>query len=114
MQLTKKSTQTIHALYEIEHQKIKQETAFAHQQEELQLKIKELIEENKVLLEQQVSKPSEPELSLKSELEKERLLNQALQRENQDLKRILMIPKDMPNNWTELLNIFMKDRKKPT
>lgn len=49
----KKSAQAIHALYENEHQKIKQETTLAHQLRQLQSRIQELTEENAALLEQQ-------------------------------------------------------------
>lgn len=49
----KKSAQAIHALYENEHQKIKQETTLALQLRQLQAQIQDLTEENSSLLEQQ-------------------------------------------------------------
>lgn len=49
----KKSAQAIHAFYENEHQKIKQETTLAHQLRQLQAHVHELTEENAALVEQQ-------------------------------------------------------------
>lgn len=49
----KKSAQAIHAFYENEHQKIKQETTLALQLRQMQTNVLELTEENAALLEQQ-------------------------------------------------------------
>ena len=100
----KKSAQAIHALYENEHQKIKQETTLAHQLRQLQANVQELSEENSALLEQQKTlreryeqvkfehsykKSNEHKLSLESQLEQERKSNQALRAENQELVKNL-------------------------
>lgn len=49
----KKSAQAVHALYENEHQKVKQETSLAQQLAQSQNRIQELSEENSALLDQQ-------------------------------------------------------------
>lgn len=87
----KKSTQAIHALYENEHQKIKQEAALAHQLRQLQERVQELTEENTALRGRQKFQNSEHQLSLESQLKQEQNASQSLREKNQELSKSLSI-----------------------
>lgn len=84
----KKSAQAIHALYENEHQKIKQETLLAHQLRQFQASVEELKEENRALLEQQKllrERHDQSESKLKKNLEQLQLAQSRFQECSQDL-----------------------------
>lgn len=75
----KKSAQAIHALYENEQQKIKQENTLGQQLRELEARVLELTEENTNLLKKNLTLPSKEHVLLSQELEQEKNLTLSLQ-----------------------------------